>query len=390
MDFELSDSHKQLQQEMGDFFKNEIAPNAGPLDKSSPEEKARLVRENINKLAGIGYLGLGLDKAYGGSGLDLLNQCVAGEELAKACASTYVSARASAFLFGYTLQLFGDEAQKERYLPDMIKAASIGALAYSEQDAGSDITSIQTTAHKKDGKWVLSGTKDIVSNAPVADVFLVLAYTDTDKGIDSGMGLFLIEKGTKGLRIADTLDTMGLRGVPIAGITLDNCEVAEDALLGGEPGKGGAQIRRILEVGRLGLATMAVGMGVACMEKATEHAKNKKAFGKQIGRFQEIGFKLSDMFTDNDLGRMLTQRAAWAIDQAEEEAEILASCAKLFTGEALNRIANWAMQIFAGHGYIKGADIERLYRDARYVEIAEETTELQRVTIAKNVLDKFI
>jgi len=135
---------------------------------------------------------------------------------------------------------------------------------------------------------------------------------------------------------------------------------------------------------------MAVGLGVACMEMATQRAKKRVAFGKQIGRFQEVGFKLSDMFTDNDLGRMLTLRAAWAYDNNEAEADILASCAKLFTSEALTRISNHAMQIFAGHGYVKGTDVERVFRDARFVEIAEGTTEIQRVIIAKSVLDKYL
>jgi len=390
MDFELSDNHKELQQKMKDFFQKHIAPRASKMDISSSEERMALMRENLDRLSQVGYLGHCIKEDYNGDSMDFVGQCVTAEELAKACASTFISARASAFLFAYPVQSFGTEQQKKAYLPYIAKGGKIGAIAYSEQDAGSDLLAIQASAEKVDKGWVINGTKDIVVNAPIADVFLVLAKTSSKDEESPAFGLFIIDRDTPGLEIGERVETLGLRGAPIAGLDLKDCHVSDEALLGGTPGKGKEQIEDVLEKGRLTLSAMAVGLGVACMEMATQRAKKRVAFGKQIGRFQEVGFKLSDMFTDNDLGRMLTLRAAWAYDNNEAEADILASCAKLFTSEALTRISNHAMQIFAGHGYVKGTDVERVFRDARFVEIAEGTTEIQRVIIAKSVLDKYL
>ncbi len=389
MDFELSSNHKELQQRMRDFFQKEIAARAARLDASSPQERQDIMRDNLKMLSQVGYLGLGIEKEYGGSATDFVSQCVSGEELARVCASTFVSARASAFLFAYPIQSFGTDSQKKTFLPDIAKGNKIGALAYSEPEAGSDMEAVQCIAERKNNGWVINGTKDIVVNGPIAGSFLVFARTSNNAGDMPSFGLFLIDRDTPGLEVGESLETLGLKGAPVAGLNLKDCLVSDEALLGGRPGEGKSQLEETLEKGRLSLSAMAVGLGVACMEMATERAKKRVAFGKQIGRFQEIGFKLSDMFTDNDLGRMLTLRAAWAYDNKEPEAGILASCAKLFTSEALTRIANNAMQVFAGHGYVRGSGIERIFRDARFVEIAEGTTELQRVIIAKSELDKY-
>ncbi|MCD6569414.1 MAG: acyl-CoA dehydrogenase family protein [Deltaproteobacteria bacterium] len=390
MDYELTNEQKGLQEDMAKFCQGEIAPRARLLDEGPKDKVGEIIRENLKKLTKVNYLGLGLDIHYGGKGLDLVSQCIAHEELAKACASTFLSAWSSAYMFGAMLNLFGADEQKDRYLPGVVKADIIGALAYTEPDAGVDIAGIKTIAEKKGDKWVINGTKDLVTNAPIADVFLVLAYTDKDAGSETGMALFIVDKDTKGLSIGSPIETMGLRGASIAGISLKDCEVSDDSILGGESGKGFDQLERILEIGRIGMATISIGIGMACMDKATQYAKDRRAFGRQIGKFQEIGFKLADMFTYNDLGRMLTYRAAWGFEQGEKEAGILASCAKLFASEATTNIANWALQVFAGHGYVKGTDIERLYRDARFCEIGGGTSEIQRSIIAKDVLDKFM
>ncbi|MEA3223961.1 MAG: acyl-CoA dehydrogenase family protein [Thermodesulfobacteriota bacterium] len=389
MDYELTNDQKELQQDMARFCKEEIAPKAKVLDESPSDKIGAIIKENLKKLAKVNYLGLGIEVRYGGSDLDLVSQCIAGEEVAKACASTFLSAWSSAYMFGAMLNLFGADEQKGRYLPGVVKADVIGALAYTEPDAGVDIAGIKTIAEKKGDKWVINGTKDLVTNAPIADVFLVLAYTNTDAESGSGMTVFIIDKDTKGISVGKPIETMGLRGAPIAGINIDNCEVSDDSILGGETGKGLSQIERIFENGKIGMATMAVGIGMACTEGATQYAKDRKAFGRQIGKFQEVGFKLADMFTYNDLGRMLTYRAAWGFDKGEKEANILASCAKLFAGEAITNIANWSLHVFAGHGYLKGTDVERLYRDARFCEIGYGTSEMQRSIISKDALDKF-
>jgi alkylation response protein AidB-like acyl-CoA dehydrogenase len=383
MDYELTGEQKKLQQDVAAFCVDEIAPGAQKLDEGPREEANRIIRENLRKLGEAGFIGAGIE----GDTIDLVDHYVAGEEIAKACASTFLSARASGFMCGGLLKLFGTAEQQKKYLAALLKGEIVGAVAYTEMEAGSDIASISTTAKREGDSWIINGVKDIVGNALIADVFLVLAYTDVEAGAGNGMSLLIVEKGAKGLSIGEPIETMGLRGVPIAEVRLENCEAKD--IVGDEPGKGYEQLNRILNMGTVGIVCLSVGIGMACMEKATQHAKARKAFGRQIGRFQEVGFKLADMFTGNDLGRMLGLRAAWAMNKDENEAVIMGSCAKLFASESATNIANLAMQIFAGHGYIKGADVERLYRDAKFGEICEGPSEIQRTIIAKNELDKF-
>jgi butyryl-CoA dehydrogenase len=383
MDYELTGEQKKLQQDVALFCAREIAPGAQKMDVSPKEEVGSLIRDNLRKLGEAGFLGAGL----AGDSLDLVEHYVAGEEIAKACASTFLSARASVFMCGGLIKLFGEAEEQKNYLPGLMKGELVGAVAYTEAEAGSDIASIATTAKNEGGTWILNGVKDIVGNAPLADVLIVLAYTDMEAGAEKGMTLFIVERDAKGLSIGSPLETMGLRGLPLSEVRLNNCEAKE--VVGGEPGKGYEQLDRMLKMGTVGIVSLSVGIGTACMEKATQQAKSRKAFGRQIGKYQEVGFKLADMFTGNDLGRMLGLRAAWAMNNGEAEADILGSCAKLFATESTTNIANLAMQIFAGHGYIKGTDIERLYRDAKFGEICEGPSEIQRTIIAKNELDKF-
>jgi butyryl-CoA dehydrogenase len=383
MDYELTGEQKKLQQDVALFCAREIAPGAQKMDVSPKEEVGSLIRDNLRKLGEAGFLGAGL----AGDSLDLVEHYVAGEEIAKACASTFLSARASVFMCGGLIKLFGEAEEQKNYLPGLLKGNLVGSVAYTEAEAGSDIASIATTAKNEGGTWILNGVKDIVGNAPLADVLIVLAYTDMEAGAEKGMTLFIVERDAKGLSIGSPLETMGLRGLPLSEVRLNNCEAKE--VVGGEPGKGYEQLDRMLKMGTVGIVSLSVGIGTACMEKATQQAKSRKAFGRQIGKYQEVGFKLADMFTGNDLGRMLGLRAAWAMNNGEAEADILGSCAKLFATESTTNIANLAMQIFAGHGYIKGTDIERLYRDAKFGEICEGPSEIQRTIIAKNELDKF-
>ena len=382
MNYELSDAHRGLQAEMGKFCREEIAPGAALFDEAPPEEVATRMRTNLKKLAGSGFLNLLL-------GEDLLGSCVAGEELARVCPSTYLAAISSATAFGRAVKRFGTDTQQERYLPLFAAGERIGAFACTEREAGSDIAGMQTAAESKDGRWILNGEKDLVTNAPLADFFLVLAWTDREAGLERGMTLFLIDREAIGVTIGRPLETMGLRGAPTAGIRLENCSVTDEALLGGTVGAGWGQMQAVSEEIKLALSTMCVGIGMACMEESTRHAKAKKAFGKPIGLFEGVGAKLATMFTFNDIGRMMTCRAAWAMEQKDPEGPVLASCAKLFTSEAAGRIADLAMQIHGGHGYLKGAVVERLYRDARFAELAYGTSEMQRAFIAKESLDRF-
>ena len=382
MNFELNEAQKNMQKTMAAFFQTEIRPGAAAFDTCSKEQAAGAMRANLKKLGGAGYLNLLLED-------DLVSQCLAGEEAARACPATFVSAMSSATAFGLSVKRFGAPSQREKYLPGVIAGDFIGGLACTEADAGSDLAGIRTTAEKKGARWILNGSKYLVANAPIADALLVLAWTDHAAGLDKGLTFFIVEKGAKGLSVGQSLETMGLRGVLISEITLTDCELGEDSILGREAGLGQGQFLQIMEYLKLALSAMSVGLGVACMEDSTAYAKSRKAFGKPIGLFEGVGAKLATMFTANDLGRMLAYRAAWAMEQQDPESPVLTACAKLFSSESINEISDLAMQVHGGHGYLKGSTVERLYRDARYAVIAYGTSEMQRAAIARDSLDKF-
>ena len=384
MDYELSPEQAKMQQDIDAFCRSEIAPRAGMLDACPRSEVGRRMKENLKTLARAGWF----EPGHKENSLDLVEVYLAGEAVAKACPSTCLSARASAFLCAGGIRTFGTDAQKSAYLPPLLRAEQIGAFAWSEPQAGSDVQAIASTARKDGASWRISGRKDIVVNAPIADVILVLAYHDAQAGAEGDMSIFIVEKGAAGLTISDPLETMGMRGAPISAVTLQNCEAS--GILGDIPGKGYAQHRSMLTMGCIGVAALCVGVGTACMEISNAYAKERTAFGKRIGMYQEVGFKLADMFTYNDLGRMLALKAAWAINTNDPEAPVLAACAKLFASEAATKIAGWGMQIFAGHGYLAGSHMERLYRDARFGEICEGTSEMQRSLIARTELDRFL
>ena len=383
MDFQLTEQEKKFQEDISDFVQEKIAPKAAGLDQCSKDESNTRMRENLKTLADQNILGAGIRE----DSLDLIQIYLAGEELSKACASTFLSARSSAFMCAGALTLFGSPEQKKQYIQALLCADKIGAIAYTEDSAGTDISAIKTVAGKDDDGWLLNGTKNIVINAPIADVFLVLAYTDLDAGLENGMSFFLVDRNCHGVSVGETIETMGVRGVPIAPITLDGCKCSK--ILGGHPGKAYQQLTALMTMGCVGITSLCVGIGTAVMKISTDHAKGRRAFGRQIGKFQDVGFKLSDMFTNNDLGQMLGLRAAWAINTNEDNAEVRAACAKLFASEGVSKIVNWGMQIFAGHGYLKGTDIERLYRDARFAEICEGTSEMQRALISRHELNRF-
>ncbi|MGD0277577.1 MAG: acyl-CoA dehydrogenase family protein, partial [Syntrophales bacterium] len=348
---------------------------------SSRDQAAGILQSNLKKLAGAGYLDILL-------GDDLVAQCIAGEEVAKACPSTFIAAMSSLTTFGTVLKLFGSSAQKDQYLAGLAKGEKIGCFAYTEATAGSDLSLMQTKAEKQGGGYVLNGTKDLVTNAPLADAFLVFAWTDPEAGLERGATLFLLDKGAVGLSVGSPLETMGLCGALISSITLGDCRVPDDAVVGAVGG-GYSALQTILEYIKIALSSMSVGIGVSCLEISTLHGKTKKAFGKPIGLFEGVGAKLAIMFTLNDIGRMLTYRAAWGMVEKESDSVIFTSCAKLFTSEGVSEIADLAMQVHGGHGYIKGTLVEKLYRDARFAAIAYGTSEMQRAFIAKDSLNTF-
>ncbi|MFW5862532.1 MAG: acyl-CoA dehydrogenase family protein, partial [Spirochaetota bacterium] len=300
----------------------------------------------------------------------------------------FLSAGASCGLFGVPLRMFGSDAQKAQYLPGIIKGELIGSFGLTEPEAGSDAASIRTTAVKKGDSWILNGTKTFITNGPIADVCLVMAYNDKEAGPAAGVTAFLVDKDSPGFSVGKNFDKLGFKGSPTSEIVLEDCEVSEDAVLG-ETGRGFIQAMQTLEFGRIGMATVSLGIAVACMQEAAKYASERKAFGRLINRYQEISFKLADMMIMTDISRLLIYRACWAKETGNHESAVLASCAKLFASESATQISSWALQVHGGYGYIKEFPIERLYRDAKLGEIGEGTSEIQRVLIAKDVLSKY-
>ena len=388
MNYSLNDVQKSIKDNFSTFCSKELAPRAPLLDKASDDEVKVLIKENIRKLAEIGFLGIGHEEKYGGTNLDLITQSIAGEEVARACASSFLSGGASCGLFGTPLRLFGTEEQKQKYLPGIIKGDIIGSFGLTEPEAGTDAAAIKTTAVKKGNEWVLNGSKTFITNAPIADVCLVMAYNDKSAGPGSGVTAFIVDSNASGYAVGKPFDKLGFRGSPTAEIFFDDCRVRDSAVLG-EVGKGFIQAMQTLEFGRLGMATVSLGIAVACMEAANAYSKERKAFGRPIHRFQEISFKLADMMIMTDISRMLIFKAAWAKEIKDPESAVLASCAKLFASESATQIASMAVQVFGGYGYIKEFPVERLYRDAKLGEIGEGTSEIQRVLIARSILDRF-
>jgi len=387
MNYELNDIQKSIKENFKKFCENEIKPHAALLDIGD-EKSVELLKKNIKKLGDLGYLGMIHEEEYGGTNQDLINFAIAGEEVAKACAATFLSAGASCGLCGVPIRLFGSKKQKEKYLPGIISGDIIGSFGLTEPQAGSDAAAIATTAKKKGDKWILNGTKTFITNAPIADVCLVMAYNDKEAGPANGVTAFLVDKDTPGFSTGKPFEKLGYRGSPTSEVFLEDCEVGEDAVLG-EVGKGFIQAMQTLEFGRIGMATVSLGVAMACMEEAVKYSAERKAFGKPINRYQEISFKLADMMILTDLSRLLIYKAAWAKQINNPEAAILASCAKLFASEAATQISSWALQIHGGYGYIKEFPVERLYRDAKLGEIGEGTSEIQRILIARDLLQKY-
>ena len=388
MNYDLTQEQTLIKGKIAAFCKSDIEPETEALDTASFDDANKMMKLNIKKLAGIGYLGLMHEKKYGGGDFDYMAQSVAGEELAKACPSTALSANATSVMFGLPVRIYGNDNQKNKYIPGVIKGEIIGGYALTELSAGSDIASINTRAEKKGGKWIINGTKAFVTNAPIADAFLVFAYTDKNAGHLTGITCFIVDSNAPGISIGKPLDKMGFRGSPTSEVKFTNCEAGEDAVLG-ETGGGFHVIQDLQEYGKLGMAVVSCGIGAKCLELANQYSKTRESFGKPINRYQEIAFKLADMMIYIDISRMLIYKAAWLKEIKDPEAPVLSSCAKVFAGEYTTLISSLALQVYGGRGYIRGNPIERLYRDAKLGDIIEGTTETQRMSIAKDVLEKF-
>ncbi len=378
MDFKLTDEHLLIKQMVRDFAEKEIAPRAEEIDATD------LFPADIFKRMGdLGILGLPFAEKYGGSGGDYLGQVIALEEIARVSGTVAIILDAQTSLCCEPLYLFGSEEQKLKYLPALLSGGKIGAFGLTEPQAGSDAGATRTRAVRDKNEWVLNGQKIFITNGSLADVVVVTAKTNPDKGT-KGISAFIVEKGTPGFKPGRDEKKMGLKGSVTSELFFEDVRIPAANLLGRE-NEGFKQFMTTLDAGRVAIAAMALGLAQGAYEKAVAYSKEREQFGQPIANFQAIQWMIAEMATDIDAARMMVQRAAWLKTQGQRFTQE-AAMAKLFCTEVSERVCYKAIQIHGGYGYVREYAVERMYRDQRLCAIGEGTNEIQRLVIARQVL----
>ncbi len=374
----LSDEQLLLRRTVHDFARRDVAPRAAAIDaaQSFPEESWRQAAE-------LGLLGASAPTEYGGAGLGLAELCIVGEELAAACLSTAATVLHQADMVVGRLARHGSEEQKRRLLPGLIDGSTIGCLAMTEPEAGSDVMSMRTRAERVEGGWRLNGTKTFITNGPVADLALVYARTVGPE--ERKIGLFAIPTDAPGFARGRKFSKLGWRGSPTGELILEDCEVGEEALVGG-PEEGRAILLAGLDSERVLMAAESVGVAHGALEAALDYARERRQFGRPIGEFQLIQGKLADMFTETEAARALTWTALARAEAGDPGARELASAAKLMGGDVAMRVTTEAVQVLGGYGYIDEFPVERYMRDAKLMQIGGGTAEIQRFIIGRGLL----
>lgn len=378
MDFKLSEDDLMIKETAADFAAKRIRPFAEKWD-----EEEELPHEILKELAELGYFGMLLPEEYGGLGLSTLTYNCAMEEFAAASAGLMVVLSVHNSLCCQAICNSGSDVLKSQYLPNMAAGKIIGAYCLTEPDAGTDAASIKTSAVKKGDAYILNGTKTFVTNAGLAGVFIVFAVTDPTKGT-KGISCFAVPAGLPGIAVGAKEKKMGLKASDTREVAFTDVAVPFANLLG-EEGHGFKTAVMLLNAGRIGIAFQALGIARAALEESIKYSKERKQFGQPIANFQAIQFKMAEMATKIDAGRMLAYRAA-VMKDAGENVAMEASMAKLFCSQICNFVVNEAVQIHGGYGYMKEYAVERYFRDARVTEIYEGTTEAQKMVISRQLL----
>ncbi|SER74546.1 acyl-CoA dehydrogenase [Salipaludibacillus aurantiacus] len=378
MDFSFSKEQLMIRDMVRDFAQKEIAPIAEEVDRTE-----RFPIENFKKMGELGLLGIPFPEEYGGSGGDTLSYILAVEEIGKACGSTGLSYAAAVSLGASPLYAFGTEEQKKEHLVPLAKGESLGAFGLTEPNAGSDAGGTRTKAELKGDKYVINGEKCWITNASFARTVIVTAVTGKDDRGKNKISAFIVPADSPGLTIRSEYEKMGVRGSNTTELVLEDVEVPEENILG-DPSKGFNQFLYTLDGGRISIAALALGIGKAAYEAALQYSNERKQFGKLIGSFQAIQFKLADMAMELELASNMVYKAAWLKDQ-KKPFKKEAAMAKLFASESATRACNQALQIHGGYGYMREYHIERYLRDAKLMEIGEGTSEIQRLVIAREI-----
>ncbi len=378
MDFAPTDSQLAVQQTAREFAHQEILPKAAEIDRDH-----RHPAEIVARLGELGFLGIAVPETCGGAGLDNVSYALAMEEISRACASTGVIMSVNNSLVCDPLHRYGTEAQRDEWLRPLASGKLLGCFALSEPETGSDAAAQSTTATRDGDGWLIQGTKNWITNGPVADVCVLFAMSDKAAG-HKGITAFILPMKTKGVRVGAPDDKLGIRGSQSSQIFLDDVRLPNELLLG-EVGEGFKIAMSTLDGGRIGIAAQALGIARAALEDSLAYAQERRTFGKAIVRHQAIAFKLADIATELEAARLLTLRAAWLKDLGRPYTKE-ASMAKLFASEVANRAAREAVQIFGGNGYVTEYPVERHFRDAKITEIYEGTSEVQRLVISGHLV----
>jgi len=378
MNFQLTEEQLAVQEAARDFAQTELLP--GVIERDT---EARFPTEQIQKMGALGFMGMMVDPAYGGGGMDTISYVIAMEELSKIDASASVSMSVNNSLACWGIEKYGTEEQKQTYLTKLATGEQLGAFCLSEPEAGSDATSQQTTATLQGDHYLLNGTKNWITNGSSASIYLVIAQTDASKG-HKGISVFIVEKGWEGFVVGKKEDKLGIRGSDTHSLLFTDVKVPVTNRIGAE-GFGFTFAMETLNGGRIGIAAQALGIASGAYELALAYSKERKTFGKPISQHQAIQFKLADMATQIEAARLLVFKAAWLKDEGMAYAHASAM-AKLYASEVAMSVTIEAVQVHGGYGYVKEYHVERLMRDAKITQIYEGTSEIQRIIISRGVL----
>ncbi|MFM2363437.1 MAG: hypothetical protein RLZZ316_2339 [Bacteroidota bacterium] len=383
MHFQLNEEHLMIQKAARDFAQTECLP--GVIER---DEHQKFPKEQVLKLADLGFMGMMVKPEYGGAGMDTVSYVLAMEEISKIDASVSVAMSVNNSLVCYGLQEFGSEEQKQQYLTPLAQGKKdgelyIGAFLLSEPEAGSDATSQRTTAEDKGDYYLLNGTKNWITNGSSASVYLVMAQTDISKG-SRGINTFIVEKSWPGVTVGAKENKLGIRGSDTHSISFQDVKVPKNHRIGAD-GFGFTFAMKTLAGGRIGIASQALGIASGAYELALKYSKERKAFGTEIMNHQVIAFKLADMATKIEAARLLCLKAAWDKDQ-HQDYTLSSSMAKVFASETAMWTTVEAVQIHGGYGFVKEFHVERLMRDAKITQIYEGTSEVQRIVISRSIL----
>jgi butyryl-coA dehydrogenase len=376
MDFTLPQEYLDLQELYRKFAEEKVKPLAREMDENEKYDMGLL-----QEMKDCGFFGIPFEEKYGGAGSDVLSYVLCMEEMSKVDASTGVTISVHTSLCASTIEQFGTEEQKEKWLRPLANGTKIGCFSLTEPGAGSDVSSARTTAVKEGDEYVINGEKIFTTNSGFADTFLVFALTDKSVPASKGMSAFLVDRNTPGLTVTPDIPRMGIRAASNAAVVYENVRVPAENLLGGVEGKGFKIAMKALDGGRIGIAAQAVGIAQGALNEAVRYVKERIQFGRPIAAFQNTQFKLAEMQTMIDAARLLTYRAAVAKDNGQPY-NVYAAMAKLTASDVANQVTRGCVQLLGGYGFAREYSVERMMRDAKITEIYEGTSEVMKMVIS--------